>query len=186
MSIPSWTRFCYEFPLTFTFLRCHLHHRIHSRRRLTRTFPVSLMLHLHRSLHYLAVLLRPYLNLCHPTAFQLRCQYPPTPTNAWQVTRHVHCYSVMAKPSRSLPRMSLLHPPPPSQTTSPASTACGMIPACTGIRTLFSGSSATQLLSFIGLLSIHDGEQETGILSKHNLDTGRSVIFFTHLPTSYS
>jgi hypothetical protein len=75
--------------------------------------------------------------------------------------------------------MSLLHPPPPSQTTSPASTACGTIPASTGTRTPFSGSSDTQLLSSIGLLSTHDGEQGTGTLSKHSLGTGRSVNLFT-------
>jgi hypothetical protein len=55
---------------------------------------------------------------------------------------------------------------------------------CIGTRTLFSGSSATQLLSFIGLLSTRNGNQGTGTCSKHNLGTGRSFIYFLfHLNT---
>ena len=77
--------------------------------------------------------------------------------------------------------MSLLHLPPPSQTTSLVSTACGMIPACIGTKTLFSRSSATQLLLSIGLSSTHDGKQGTGTHSKHNLGTGRSVIYLSYL-----
>ena len=67
-------------------------------------------------------------------------------------------------------------PPPPTTTfTDNISTACGMMPACTGTRTLFLGSKATRLLLSIGLLSTCDGELGTGTHSKHNSDTGRSV-----------
>lgn len=81
----------------------------------------------------------------------------------------------MATTSRSLRKMSLLRPLPLSQTTSPASIACGMIPVCTGTRIRFSRFLATQLLSSIGLLSTRDGEQETGTHLRHSSGTGRSV-----------
>jgi hypothetical protein len=176
MSTPSSMPFCQEFPLTFKFL--HRMRHCLSRMLWDNITLTQLRYHLHHYIHYETVRYPVlHLNLWHhPTAS--RHQYPLTaPTSALRVTRHGRCGSAMATPLHSPPRMSLLHLPPPSQTTSLASIACGMIPACIGTRTLFSGSLATQLLSSIGLLSTDDGEQGTGTLLKPNSGTGRSVYF---------
>ena len=97
----------------------------------------------------------------------------------------------MATPSCSLPRMSLLHLPPPSRTTSLASTACGMIRACIGTRTPFSGFLATQLLLSIVLLSrLHMmeirglGHAQNPIWALEGLFLYLLLLF--HLLTSYS